>query len=243
MASLLALTRAAPQLRLHVSIRDFTLAEARQWVGLLQNGTASLTAARRAAVLLEIHGRPDARASLNEEARRHFALVSARDRARVPALWARILLATEPAALRDALPTILKATRKATGENRNLAFWILDERMPEDARVILRTWVSTLEDWELAPGVRLSFEVKQLASALEQGRTRAAAAHLGAMTRWAPYCRNATLHVDAVRAAMAFPALDQASLDFVEVLLTQRGHHRGTLLRLRSKLIARAATG
>ena len=57
MASLLALTRAVPQLRLYPLIREWTLPEARRWVALMKEDTPSLTAARRAAALLDLSRR------------------------------------------------------------------------------------------------------------------------------------------------------------------------------------------
>lgn len=243
MASLLALTRAVPQLRPYPLIREWTLPEARRWVALMREDTPSLTAARRAAALLDLSRRYLAREDMTGEARRHFELISARDRVRMPGLWAAILLETEPAALRAALPTILKATRKGTQVSRHLAgSWLRDRRIPDDLRPLLRTWVAGLNEWELEPPVRLAFAVMDLTDAVHGGRTAEAAAHLRRMTHWARYSHYGDQHAALIREASRFKVLRPECLAFVDVILEGVRHPttRRRLLRLRARLIARS---
>ena len=223
MASALVLTRAVPSLRFQPRVFRWTLVEAKRWVGLLQHGTSSLTAARRASAMLDLSWRSVDPPALVAEARRHFDLVSARDRVLMPALWGSILLETEPSALRATLPAILEATRMVT---RSPGFWLLDERMPEDARAIIRAWFDGLKDWEVEPGVRLRFAAREALLEIQARRMGPAADRLREMTRWAPYCPYPASHLDVLRAAVRFPVLRAACASFIEVALNRERDSR-----------------
>lgn len=238
MASLLALTRVAPHLRFHTLIADWTLAEAKAWLRLVRHETPSLTAARRAAALLDLSWRSKDPAAFVYEARLQFDRVSDRDRRRMPGLWASILLRTEPSSLRPALPRILSAVRKSRRAGHQFASsWILDQRIPEDARAIVKTWVAGLADWELEPSVRLRFAEQELVRATQSGREDVVAACVHELTRWAPYCRYLT-DPEVISAAMKFSLARGACRAFVDVLLERekRPARRRILLGLRSRL-------
>lgn len=199
--------------------------------------TRSLTAARRAASLMDLSRRFRSRENLTAEAGRHFDLVSARDRIRMPALWATILLETKPTALRAALPGILRATLEGGRVSHQLAgSWMLDRRIPDEVKPLLRGWVTSLQDWELEPSVRHHFEAFDASDATKAGRIRDAGVHLRRMARWARYTRNIPRIDGLLREAMKIEALRPRCREYVDVALQRLPRHRRPWLRLRARL-------
>ena len=221
--SLMMVTRAAPGLLLAPAIKDWSLAEARNWVSLLRGNDRVETHLRRAEAYARLPMAKKYKAGALKLARAEFVRLPAESQQAHADLWGRLLIATDPRAFERSVDQILERLMQSSawGVAYLVNAWAHDSTVSAAARERLGQFIDQLPNDKVSAHVRIDRAEQRGLAALKSKDLESASAAFSEMAKWAAFDSYPGNFMKFVDAAAKRDVLPKERRAFLTVVLSR----------------------